>query len=528
MSATSVALAHYRRRAARARALERQAAQLWSGVDRANIAQSWADLMPRLLVVLTAMQQAEAAESDAYVALAMAEQGDEVSPGERIVPESWSGLASDGRPLDTLLMQPVITAKTALQGGRSLAEAMAAGQAALQMIVGTQVSDAGRTADQVAMVTHRSQGYIRMVVGDTCSRCVVLAGRWYRWNAGFDRHPLCDCVGIPAAEDRAGDVRTDPMHYFRSLSHAEQDATFGKAGAQAIRDGADMGQVVNARSGMYSAGGQKLTTSGTTRRGFYGGYRVDDSGRLVRRPRGVRPPPRLMPEQIYKIAGSDRERALSLLRENGYITDQRLAATVKTSAQLAARTVEERTAAAATGEQAWGVVPAGMGRSTGVTLTRAQHLAMKDYQSNFFVAVNGQLRQQMELGPLVSKTVAGLDSAMALSTLPRDVSGWRGISDARALFAGREAGDLTGFEWRELAYSSTTVDERVARSFAIAGDRPVMMRILAPRGTQALRIGDYYDQAEVLLQRGLRFRVVADRGISPTGVRLLDVVVVPG
>src|SRR5699024_1103862 len=88
--------------------------------------------------------------------------------------------------------------------------------------------------------------------------------------------------------------------YFDSLSREEQDKTFGKAGAQAIRDGADPAQVVNARSGMQPAGallgkgaadaqrrmyGRELlvATSGTTRRGEFGRAEARRGGQFDRR-----------------------------------------------------------------------------------------------------------------------------------------------------------------------------------------------------------------------------------------------------
>jgi hypothetical protein len=329
VTALTVALAHYRRRAQAARALERQAADLWRQVSTGDIAHSWAALMPNLQITLSAVQLAEADAADAYVAAAMAAEGTPGAAEASIVASSWAGVASDGRDLGSLLMQPVVTAKSAMAAGRGLDAAMTYGQAALQMIVSTQAADASRTAAQVAMVTRGSTGYIRMVVGSACSRCVILAGRWYRWNAGFDRHPHCQCVGVPAAENASGDLRTDPMAYFRSLSKAEQDATFGKAGAHAVRDGADMGQVVNARSGMYTASGQNLTHSGTSRRARYGGFDITEDGRLVKRPRGSAvKAPRLMPEEIYKLAGADRDKAMALLHPSGYITDRTVAARV--------------------------------------------------------------------------------------------------------------------------------------------------------------------------------------------------------
>jgi hypothetical protein len=114
----------------------------------------------------------------------------------------------------------------------------------------------------------------------------------------------CDCVHVPSAEDVEGDVRTDPKAYFNSLSEEEQNATFTKAGAQAIRDGSDVSRVVNARrtkDSLYTAGGVQYTTEAATRRG---------TGKRRR----------LTPESIYKIAGGDRDEAIRLLRLHGYIT----------------------------------------------------------------------------------------------------------------------------------------------------------------------------------------------------------------
>jgi hypothetical protein len=177
---------------------------------------------------------------------------------------------------------------------------------------------------------------------------------------------------ISSVEDAAGDLRTDPMAYFRSLPTAadldaqhpnltvrmrreagllSQEDAFTVAGAQAIRDGADIGQVVNARRGAWglSAPGrlteaeQKIlkggkakaylqrvdvfgrqiyiTTEGTTRRGALGKKlgawsddAVKDSGSDYRRAKT----PRLMPEGIYEIA-EDREDAIRLLRRFGFI-----------------------------------------------------------------------------------------------------------------------------------------------------------------------------------------------------------------
>jgi hypothetical protein len=154
-------------------------------------------------------------------------------------------------------------------------------------------------------VTPSVTGYVRMLNPPSCSRCVVLAGKFYRWNEGFERHPQCDCRHIPTTENLAGDLTTDPQAYFDSLTPAEQDDTFGVAGAQAIRDGADMGRVVNARRNGGVRKAQLFGKSAFTT--------------TVGTGRGGRRGPRIMPETIYAIAGDDRAEAIRLLRVHGFI-----------------------------------------------------------------------------------------------------------------------------------------------------------------------------------------------------------------
>ena len=189
-----------------------------------------------------------------------------------------------------------------------------------------------RVSTGVAVVADQAvAGFVRMLTPPSCSRCIILAGATYRWNAGFQRHPRCDCVHIPATEDVLGDGRTDPKVYFAGLTEAQQDKVFTIAGARAIRDGADIGRVVNARrgaNGLTPAGGRLTEAEATAARG---GRR--QRGRLARTSVGGRDVytttvraagrggkrVRLMPESIYEIAGDDRAEALRLLRVHGYL-----------------------------------------------------------------------------------------------------------------------------------------------------------------------------------------------------------------
>jgi hypothetical protein len=349
----AVARAHRQVRARLARAVAAVGSRLWSRVDRANISDSWAALVPQLQATLTDAQRRAADPADAYLDEVLADQGLSTTAAGAVAVDALAGVASDGRELVVLLNQPALTALAALTRGHSVDEAMASGDAAVQMIAGTQVSDAGRVADEVALTARRSAtGYRRMLVPPSCSRCVVLAGVFYRWNQGFERHPLCDCVHVPGREDTADDVRTDPQAYFDSLPAQEQDRVFTKAGAEAIRLGADIAQVVNARRGaaglapagaritgaeadavrggrdrgrleMVDVFGRQLyvTTEGVTVRGL-AGRRLGfvEAGILPpgERYRSARPP-RLMPESILQIAGDDREEAIRLLKRFGYI-----------------------------------------------------------------------------------------------------------------------------------------------------------------------------------------------------------------
>lgn len=271
----------------------------WRLLDRHALDATAGRLLGRLLPALGAVQLSAATAGAAYVAAALAEQGIDVDALGEVIPEALAGIASDGRPLETLLTVPVRTARHLTVRGAPPSRAMSTGLAQLERIVVTQVADAARVAEGVGVVARPRVGYVRMLNPPACSRCIVLAGRWYRYSTGFARHPQCQCIHIPAAEDTADDFRTEPRQYFDSLSASEQDRIFGRAGAEAIRDGADISQVVNARRGMHTAGGRRHTRESTTRRGRAG-------------------PGRLMPEQIYRDATS-RDEAVSLLRTHGYL-----------------------------------------------------------------------------------------------------------------------------------------------------------------------------------------------------------------
>jgi hypothetical protein len=146
----------------------------------------------------------------------------------------------------------------------------------LELITLTRLADAARLAAGLAVTVRPHVGWTRMVNPPCCTRCAILAGKWFRWNQGFPRHPKCDCRHVPSTEDRVGDVRTDVSALFTS----GQVTGITKAEQRALNDGANVNRVINARH-MTLAGG-----------------RVHD---------------------IYRTAGDNQGLALQLLRRSGYI-----------------------------------------------------------------------------------------------------------------------------------------------------------------------------------------------------------------
>lgn len=332
-----LALGHYRRQQRLVRRTVGAVQQVWRRIDPADITGSWTALAPLLVGTVAGAQFEAAGTADPYVAAVLEAEGAESRPAGALSAAALAGQASDGRPLSSLLYQPVIDWKTRIAAGQSVRDAQRSALAGALRITATQVADAGRTAVGVSMAGNRTiRGYIRVAAAPCCARCAILSGKEFGWNTGFQRHPRCDCIHVPAtlvARGRGGRLHvpaapgliTDARAYFSGLSRAEQDRIFTSAGAQAIRDGADIASVVNARRGMYTADtfGRRLhaTHEGTTRRGEF--FRLERTravaaGQATRAGFRLRTP-RLMPEEIYRLADS-RDEAIRLLRRFGYLT----------------------------------------------------------------------------------------------------------------------------------------------------------------------------------------------------------------
>lgn len=309
-----------------------EVARLWRQMG-SDFESGWRRIGPRIFDVISAAQLTVARESIPYLG-DLAEQTTESDVVGVLNPGSLAGVASDGRPLDTLAYGAVVRSGEAFNAGASQTQALKAGGLWLDLMTTLQVADAARTATSIgACVRPEWGGYVRYLNPPSCSRCAVLAGKWFKWNEGFRRHPRCDCQHFPA----------------RNASYAESEGFIGnpddawrnghikdltKKQRMALEDGADLSQIINARRGMSTTTTIKgtrfdFTLEGTTKRGVYGrsdvaagaGYTATDVGQrgyvknyIERRTQRSR----ITPETIYRIA-SDRADAVRLLRSYGYI-----------------------------------------------------------------------------------------------------------------------------------------------------------------------------------------------------------------
>lgn len=306
---------------------------------------SWLKIAPIIVGIVSTAQGRVIDNSLVYIPAVLEETKQTKAIKAKAKPRKAAlvGLTGAGASTAQTLALAPIRAKQAIQGrteriddfttetppGKSVPQALNDGGLWLAGTVGTILSDTGRIAEALGMYSRPGiGGYIRMLTPPSCSRCAVLAGRFYRFNSGFDRHPRCDCRHIPADENIAGHYTTDTGAYYDSLTPEGQLKFAGsKANMQALNDGADPAQIVNAyrkTSGMQLAqespiklkrnrdgSVDKYTTEGTTKRA------LAHKRQAALRQHGPQQL-RLMPESIARVAKDDADR-MRLLKLYGWI-----------------------------------------------------------------------------------------------------------------------------------------------------------------------------------------------------------------
>lgn len=284
-----------------------EAGTAWRRVNPGSIVSSWQSLMPAAVGAVMIAQSETITRNEQYIDFAFDQQNIDGLDG-RLRPGAIVGtMPATGATLEAALAGVAFHTLDHIGRGRSLRDSMDAGMLELSWLAQEAVADASRAASQVRIGTaQQTVGYTRVVSAKCCARCAVLAGRFYQWNAGFLRHPNCLCLHFPANSTVASETATDPYAHFEALSPKEQDRIYTKSGAEAIRNGADMNQVVNARRGMSTSG--RFTSEGSSRRGY---YRItSDAGKAGKR--------RLSVDEILRRSGDNKTQFKDLLTEYGY------------------------------------------------------------------------------------------------------------------------------------------------------------------------------------------------------------------
>ena len=299
-SLSPLAESHYLQQQATARAAADGAQRLWREMPSAGLPERFAYWQNAIapLADLTRTAQAEnALRSVEYVDTAATLQGATTTDRPRVAPLTFTTPPDD---LDEWFKAPMLHLARLVIGGAPETTASTVALSTLVRQVATLTQDAGREAGGVAIFAHPDvDGFYRRLRTPSCKRCAVMAGAYYRANAGFLRHPLCDCTHVPAVEqydDGAYDVASAIKRGdITGLTQGERDA---------LLDGADLSQVVNATRKGALQGSRMFgsTTSSTTKRGT---YRAKE--------------PRKTPDRIYREANGDRDEALRLLREHKYL-----------------------------------------------------------------------------------------------------------------------------------------------------------------------------------------------------------------
>jgi hypothetical protein len=169
---------------------------------------------------------------------------------------------------------------------------------------------------------------------------------------------------------------------------------------------------------------------------------------------------------------------------------------------------------------------------------RQSKYSIHAYTGTSYTSINKALLKGREDDPkedaYTRAHITHIDRAMRYSTIGDDVIVYRGERNpSRSFPEGTWSldGGMEGMEWTFRPYASTSTTHQIAEGFAMGGTKdqtgaqPTVMRIRVPKGTHGVSVL-HAGEEELILDRGLRYRVAADHGVQD-GIRYLDVVVVP-
>jgi len=273
---------------------------LWSGMTD-DFDKSWLSVGPAVLETVELGRAASVVRSVGYTDAVLAETNQEAPATGQLNQARFLQSAPNGQPMADVVSGSVVQAKVAVKSGLPAQEALGQAERWLTGVVLTALADTGRSVVGADIARRPTlTGYVRMLNPPSCSRCIILAGKFFRWNEGFQRHPRCDCKHIPAQDAdwaKAEGFIADPYEAFKAMSPAEQERVFGRIEARAIRDGADIYRIENTKlRGLGTAKGREKFGTPTK-------MTIDD---------------------IYRTAGN-RKNAIAAMEREGYITGPQVA-----------------------------------------------------------------------------------------------------------------------------------------------------------------------------------------------------------
>jgi len=172
---------------------------------------SYAMLEPLLLGKVEEASARIVADAVDYVPSVLEETGQarRLAPAGELVPSAFVGVDGSGRHPRGLYGNAPILAKQAVAGGATAPQALTETGKWLVTATATLLADVARAVETTQMGNHRVGGYVRALSLPSCSRCAILAGRWYADSVAFQRHPRCDCRHVPMAEAYANEYVLD-------------------------------------------------------------------------------------------------------------------------------------------------------------------------------------------------------------------------------------------------------------------------------------------------------------------------------
>jgi len=163
---------------------------------------------------------------------------------------------------------------------------------------------------------------------------------------------------------------------------------------------------------------------------------------------------------------------------------------------FAPQVVKARPTTAKTGEAALAAAPLDINDAklqvNGLIGIDSERDQVQQYKGVAYSNTNGYLRNGS--GSFLREAVEKIDSAIGKSKLTSDVIVYRGIKNPRAIMGDLIDGDLTGLEWIDDAYLSTSADPRIAQDFAEHTDSPdggLVMNIKVGKGAPMLKLSGF-------------------------------------